>query len=195
VTTTTTTTPTYQAVKDAAIKTWHLGSAERGHKTYCGVELMWPDDPRRFSQKVALADRHHEVSEDLTLIGCKACKRTREYGYATGTAERPAPTTGTTTRRRRAPAGTSGRASAAARRMADDAEAPGQAASPEAVAAVDPAEQVDGSAPRRRAARKSKATRAQERTAADAARRAETTGRADAALAAIDEALTQVSPE
>jgi hypothetical protein len=193
VTTTTTTTPTYQAVKDAAIKTWHLGSAERGHKTYCGVELMWPADPRRFSQKVALADRHHEVSEDLTRIACKACKRTREYGYATGTAERPAPTTGTTTRRR-APAGTSGRQSAAARRMAADAEAPGQPASPEAERAVDPAEQVDGSAPRRRAARKSKATRAAERLAADA-ERAATVARADAALDAIDTALQDVAPE
>lgn len=189
--TTTTTTPTYQAVKDAAIKTWHLGSAERGHKTYCGVELMWPADPRRFSQKVALADRHHEVSEDLTLIGCKACKRTREYGYATGTAERPAPTTGTTTRRRRAPAGTSGRPTAAARRMADDAEAPGQNASAEATAAVDPAEQVDGSAPRARARRKSKATRAAERTA----ERTATVARADAALDAIETALQDVAPE
>jgi len=191
--TTTTTTPTYQAVKDAAIKTWHLGSAERGHKTYCGVELMWPDDPRRFSQKVAREDRHHEVSEDLTRIACKACKRTREYGYATGTADRPAEPA--TPRRRRAPAGQSGRASTAARRMEADAEAPGQPASPEAVAAVDPAEQVDGSAPRRRAQRKSKATRAAERTAADAARRAETAERADAALAAIDTALQDVAPE
>jgi hypothetical protein len=191
VTTTTPTPPTYQAVKDAAIKTWHLGSAERGHKTYCGVDLMWPDDPRRFSQKVAREDRHHEVSEDLTRIACKACKRTREYGYATGTAERPAPTSGTTTRRRRAPAGTSGRASAAARRMATDAEAPGQPASREAEAAVDPAEQVDGSQPRARARRKSKATRAAERTQ----ERAATVARADAAVAAIDEALTQVSPE
>src|SRR5215467_14930223 len=103
-TATRTPTPTYQAITDPTIKTWHLGSAERKNKAFCGTMLIWPQDTRKVALKVERADRHHEVSDDLTKVTCGACKRNREWSYANG-AERPAP-----------PVPAAGRQSRAARR-------------------------------------------------------------------------------
>jgi hypothetical protein len=121
---TTTRTPTYQAVTDPTIKTWHLGSAQRKNKAFCGVELIWPQDTRKVALKVERADRHHEVSDDLSKVTCGACKRSNEYKYATGTATRPAPAV---------PA--AGRPSREARAMTD-ATAPNMTHSAEAAAAA-----------------------------------------------------------
>jgi hypothetical protein len=121
----TTTTPTYQAVTDPTIKTWHLGSKQRKNKAFCGVELIWPQDTRKVALKVERADRHHEVNTDLSLITCGACKRSNEYKYATGTATRPTP-----------PVPVAGRPSREARAMTD-ATAPNMTHSDEAAAAAD----------------------------------------------------------
>jgi hypothetical protein len=94
------TTPTYRAQTDPTTKKWHLGSAERGTTSYCGVRLIDPDDTRAFAQKVQRTERQIETADDLSRVDCGACKRNREYKYATGTATRPEPRTPATARTR-----------------------------------------------------------------------------------------------
>ena len=78
-----TTTTTYRAQTDPTIKTWHLGAAERGAVSFCGVRLIEPDDTRAFALKVAEADRHYTTDLDVSKVTCGACKRSREYVKAT----------------------------------------------------------------------------------------------------------------
>jgi hypothetical protein len=180
---TTTAAPTYQAITDPTIKTWHLGSAERQNKAFCGTVLIWPADTRKVAVKVAREDRHHEHSDDLTKVTCGACKRNREWGYATGATTRPAPTTGTTTRRTRQ--------SAAARREPTVTTVTAQAPQPSDAAQVDPAEQVDGSQPRARARKRgqSRADKAAARSRQERENREAAQAAATAALDNIDAAL------
>jgi hypothetical protein len=153
---TTTRTPTYQAVTDPTIKTWHLGSAQRKNKAFCGVELIWPQDTRKVALKVERADRHHETSDDLSRITCGACKRSNEYKYATGAATRPAPAV---------PA--AGRPSREARAMTD-ATTPNLAVSDEALAAA--AANADAAArPSERTSAGTERVASAERMAAEAA--------------------------
>jgi hypothetical protein len=97
---TTTTTYDYRAQTDPTIKTWHLGTAERGNVCLCGVKLMTPDDTRAFAAKVPADARHYETSADLALVTCKGCKRS----YAKATAAplaAPSPKAGAARRPRR----------------------------------------------------------------------------------------------
>jgi hypothetical protein len=110
----TSTTPSYRAQTDPTTKKWHLGSAERGTTSYCGVRLVDPGDTRPFALKVAEADRHIETSPELERVDCGACRRNREWKYAHGTA-RPEPATRTRTTAR-----TRGQHAAATREAAEN---------------------------------------------------------------------------
>jgi hypothetical protein len=101
-----TTTTAYRAQTDRTIKTWHLGTAERGARCACGVTLMAPDDTRAFALKVPAAERQYETSGDLARVTCGACKRTREYAAATSAATPATPVPGAArpSRRGRRPA-------------------------------------------------------------------------------------------
>ena len=84
-TTTTTASPsyTYRAQTDPTIKTWHLGAAERGAVSFCGVRLIEPGDTRAFALKVPADERHMTTDADVSKVTCGACKRNREYAKAT----------------------------------------------------------------------------------------------------------------
>jgi hypothetical protein len=76
----------YRAQTDATIKTWHLGAVQRGAASICGVMLTTPDDTRAFALKVPAGKRHYETSDDLSVVTCGSCHRSREYAKATGSA-------------------------------------------------------------------------------------------------------------
>ena len=171
-TTTTPPTPTadYRAGTDPTLKNWHLTSVERGNQCFCGAVLIWSGDTRKVALKVPEATRNYELSEDLTRVTCGACKRSREYGYATGTATRPVPEPATVT-----PARRGGRR--AAGQLPAEPHASGIAA-----AAADANADANAAPSKRR--RKSRADRANEQQQRDAAKAAAT-----AAVDAIDAAL------
>jgi hypothetical protein len=185
-------TTAYKAITDPSIKRWHLGTAERANVSVCGSVLITPGDTRPWAMKVAEADRNYTASDDLTLVGCGLCKRTREYAYATGAAERPAPATRRTRRNVAAATAaatgegtgdvtastTGGLTATEARQMAEAAaERNGDAALP-------PSQQ--------RRPRKSAAQRKADRAAAD---RAKLLTGADATLAAIEASVAEVTGE
>jgi hypothetical protein len=167
----TTTTPTadYRAGTDPTLKNWHLTSVERGNQCFCGAVLIFPADTRKVALKVPEDKRTYELSEDLTRVTCGACKRSREYGYATGTATRPEAEVPTVEapRRGRRRAGT----------LPAEPHASGIAA-----AAAEATATENGQPSKRR--RKSRADRANEQQQRDAAKAAAT-----AAVDAIDAAL------
>ena len=104
--TTATTTPTYRAQSDAATKTWHLGAEERGERCFCGTVLIHPGDTRKLALKVPEDQRQYEVSDDLTRVDCRACRRNRAWGEASAAAAAPpAPAAAKRTRKPRAVAG------------------------------------------------------------------------------------------
>jgi hypothetical protein len=178
---TTATTTAYRAQTDAGTKRWHLGTAEKANVCLCGARLMVPGDTRAFALKVPAEARDYQTSEDLSLVTCGACRKNREYVKATTTAEATAQATA---HAQSHPAATSTRRARAQRATVSEPEA---AAMAETAAAATP----QGPKPRRRQSRADKAHAAQER---DAARLA-TAQAADAALEAIDAALSDVAPE
>jgi hypothetical protein len=170
----TTTTPPadYRAGTDPTVKHWHLTSVERGNQCFCGAVLIWSGDTRKVALKVAEASRNYELSEDLTRVTCGACKRSREYAYATGAATRPEPVEPTVTPARRGGRRATGNLPA-------EPHASGIAA-----AAADANADANGQPSKRR--RKSRADRANEQQQRDAAKAA-----AAAAVTAIDDALAE----
>jgi len=104
---------TYVAITDASIKTWHLSTPDRTNVAFCGTKLMTPGDTRKFAAKWPSDERVYTTDPDVGKVTCGACKRNREYKYATGAATRPAPTTTTaSTRSRQARAATAAAAEA-----------------------------------------------------------------------------------
>ena len=81
--TTTTTTYDYRAQTDATIKTWHLGAAQRGAASFCGVRLIEPDDTRPVALRVPADRRNYTTDPDVSKVTCGACKRSRKYVKAT----------------------------------------------------------------------------------------------------------------
>jgi len=204
--TTTTATPTYtyRAQTDPSTKHWHLGAAERDRKSFCGVELIAPDDTRPFARKVPEADRHMTVSDDLAKVTCGACKRNREYSYATGTATRPAPavpaprgtrstSTGTTTRRR---GGRPATGDPRADRAAADTRPPSSTQASNAAEATANANGTPSQRKRRQSrADRANAAQARDRAKAEAAAAVDAINAALAANDAANGATTTPAPE
>jgi hypothetical protein len=209
-TTTATPTYTYRAQTDVATKNWHLGAEETGAKCFCGTVLMTPEDRRKFALKVAAAERGFQIDTALDCITCGACKRNREYKYATGLETRPATTT---TRRRsnRAPARQAPESpTAAAEARMGEAElaahtrnrrrehratmSTAEAAALAEAAAATP-EAADAAAPPSRRRGKSRADRAQAKAEADRARREALTADAGTTVAAIEAAIAEATGE
>lgn len=178
--TTTTATADYRAGTDPTLKNWHLTSVERGNNCFCGAVLIWSGDTRKVALKVPEASRDFTLDADLTKVTCGACKRSREYAYATGTATRPEtpePSATTPARRR-------------GRRATGELPAEPHVTELTAAAAATAAENGTTAAPstaaRTRKPRKSRADRANEQQQRDAAKR-----EAAAAVDAIDAALAE----
>lgn len=202
--TTTTTTPTYVALTDAGTKHWHLGSVERGEVCYCGTRLMTPGDTRKFALKVPAAERGFQTDTALDCINCGACKRNREYGYATGATTRPA--TVPAPRRGRTPSAGDAVTRVPGARP-DDADQLARTITrrrpqhARTVTATEAADLANGAAEAaadhaaRPSRRRSRADRAHEQQLADAARREALTTSADATLAAIEAAVADATGE
>ena len=209
--TTTTPNPTYVALTDAGTKHWHLGAIERAEVCYCGTRLMTPTDTRKFALKVPAAERNYQTDTQLDCIDCGACKRNREYRYATGLETRPATTTPTPRRNRRAapapvPAPETPTAAAEATMGEAELAAHTRRRRPQHRATVTPAEAAElanGAAeanaehaePPSRRRRPSKADRAHAAAERDRERREALTASADATLAAIEGAVAEVTGE
>jgi len=149
VTTTTTASPsyTYRAQTDPTIKTWHLGAAERGAVSFCGVRLIEPGDTRAFALKVPADERHMTTDADVSKVTCGACKRNREYAKATAAPLAEAAGRG------------AGQAARPSRRRPAATGDPRADRADRAAAAAEPT----GPKPRRRQSRADKAHAAQER--------------------------------
>ena len=210
-TATTPTTPTYVAITDAGTKHWHLGSIERAEVCYCGTRLMTPGDTRKFALKVDRAERNFQTDTQLDCIDCGACKRNREYRYATGLETRPATATPTPRRRRAAatPAapvtrtpeaeaeaslGESALAERITRRRPNHAATVSQAEA-EALANGAAEANAEAAAPPSRRRRPSKADRAHAAAERDRERREALATSADATLASIEAAVASVTDE
>jgi len=210
-TTTTAPSPTYVAVTDPGTKHWHLGALERAEVCYCGTRLMTPTDTRKFALKVPAAERNYQVDTALDCIDCGACKRNREYRYATGLETRPATTTPTRRRTRRAapapvPAPETPTAAAEARMGESELASHTRNRRREHTRTVTPAEaaemangaaerNADHAAPPSRRRRPSKADRAHAAAERDRERREALTAGADATVAAIEAAVAEATGE
>jgi len=211
--TTTTPNPTYVALTDAGTKHWHLGAIERAEVCYCGTRLMTPTDTRKFALKVPAAERNYQTDTQLDCIDCGACKRNREYRYATGLETRPATTTPTRRRTRRAapapvPAPETPTAAAEARMGESELASHTRRRRPQHAATVTPAEAAalaeaaattpeaaDHAAPPSRRRRPSKADRAHAAAERDRERREALAASTDATLAAIEGAVAEATGE
>ena len=99
---TTTTTYDYRAQTDATIRTWHLGAAQRGAASFCGVRLIEPDDTRPVALRVPADRRSYTTDPDVSRVTCRGCKRSREYAKATAAPlAAPSPEAGAARRPRR----------------------------------------------------------------------------------------------
>ena len=207
--TTTTPNPTYVALTDAGTKHWHLGAIERAEVCYCGTRLMTPADTRKFALKVPAAERNYQTDTQLDCIDCGACKRNREYRYATGLETRPATTTPTRRRTRRAaPAPVPATPTAAAEARMGESELASHTRNRrrEHTRTVTPAEaaemangaaerNADHAAPPSRRRSQSRADRAHAKAEADRQRREALAAGADATVAAIEAAVAEATGE
>ena len=68
-----------------------LAPRRRGARArcFCGTVLIHPGDTRKLALKVPEDQRQYEVSDDLTRVDCRACRRNRAWGEASAAAAAP----------------------------------------------------------------------------------------------------------